>query len=84
MKLHIVVLDFRWHTVPSGRNIIEQCISVFECHCMSVCVFFLKVQWEPEPEPNQHCSQMLVKHAFTVFGLHWPLLDVRVVARQVE
>lgn len=40
MKLHIVVLDFRWHTVPSGRNIIEQRISVFECHCMSVCVFF--------------------------------------------
>lgn len=49
-----------------------------------LCVFFLKVQWEPEPEPNQHCSQMLVKHALTVFGLHWPLLDVRVVARQVE
>ena len=44
----------------------------------------MKVQWDPEPEPNQHCSQMLVKHAFTVFGLHLPLLDVHVVARQVE
>nr|XP_046231822.1 cholesterol 7-desaturase nvd [Scatophagus argus] len=42
-----------------------------------------KVQWESESEPNQHCSQMLVKHSFTVFGLHWPLLDVHVVARQV-
>ncbi|KAM9338693.1 cholesterol 7-desaturase nvd [Symphorus nematophorus] len=42
-----------------------------------------KAQWEPESAPNQHCSQMLVKHAFTVFGLHWPLLDVHVVARQV-
>lgn len=26
---------------------------------------------------------MLVKHALTVFGRHWPLLDVNVVARQV-
>ncbi|XP_029301014.1 cholesterol 7-desaturase [Cottoperca gobio] len=42
-----------------------------------------KVQWKPESEPNKHCSQMLVKHALTVFGCHWPLLDVRVVARQV-
>ncbi|XP_051269067.1 cholesterol 7-desaturase nvd isoform X1 [Dicentrarchus labrax] len=42
-----------------------------------------KVQWEPEAEPNKHCSQMLVKHAFTVFGLHWPMLDVHVVARQI-
>ncbi|XP_077944358.1 cholesterol 7-desaturase nvd isoform X3 [Gasterosteus aculeatus] len=43
-----------------------------------------KVQWEPEPEPNKHCSQMSVKHALTVFGCHCPLLDVRVVARQFE
>ncbi|CAN9504827.1 unnamed protein product [Ophioblennius macclurei] len=42
-----------------------------------------KVQWEPESEPNKHCSRMLVKHALTVFGCHWPLLDVHVVARQV-
>ncbi|XP_026153866.1 cholesterol 7-desaturase [Mastacembelus armatus] len=42
-----------------------------------------KVHWEPEPEPNKHCSQMLMKHSLTVFGRHWPLLDVHVVARQV-
>ncbi|KAM8828909.1 cholesterol 7-desaturase nvd isoform 2-T2 [Spinachia spinachia] len=42
-----------------------------------------KVEWEPESEPNKHCSQMSVKHALTVFGCHCPLLDVRVVARQV-
>ncbi|XP_030005532.1 cholesterol 7-desaturase [Sphaeramia orbicularis] len=42
-----------------------------------------KVQWEPEPEPNRHCSRMLVKHALTLFGIHWHLLDVNVVARQV-
>ncbi|XP_041826125.1 cholesterol 7-desaturase nvd [Melanotaenia boesemani] len=42
-----------------------------------------KVQWEPESEPNKHCSQMMLKHALTVFGYHWPVLDVHVVARQV-
>ncbi|KAG5272824.1 hypothetical protein AALO_G00169690 [Alosa alosa] len=42
-----------------------------------------KVEWKPEPEPNKHCSQMLVKHALTVFGRRWPLLDLDVVARQV-
>ncbi|TKS84200.1 Cholesterol 7-desaturase [Collichthys lucidus] len=42
-----------------------------------------KAQWEPESEPNQHCSQMLVNHVFKVFGHDWHLLDVHVVARQV-
>ncbi|KAM6902304.1 cholesterol 7-desaturase nvd [Xenentodon cancila] len=42
-----------------------------------------KVQWEPEPEPNEHCSQMVLKHVLTVFGWHWPLLDLHCVARQV-
>ncbi|XP_066569444.1 cholesterol 7-desaturase nvd [Amia ocellicauda] len=42
-----------------------------------------KVDWMPEPEPNRHCSQMLVKHSLTVFGRRWPLLDLDVVARQV-
>uniref|UniRef100_UPI0037E9C0E0 cholesterol 7-desaturase nvd n=1 Tax=Semicossyphus pulcher TaxID=241346 RepID=UPI0037E9C0E0 len=42
-----------------------------------------KAHWEPEAEPNKHCSKMLVKHAITVFGHHWSLLDVDVVARQV-
>lgn len=27
---------------------------------------------------------MFVKHALRVFGCHWPLLDVSVVARQVQ
>lgn len=42
-----------------------------------------KAQWIPESEPNKHCSQMLVKHALTIFGYHWSILDVDVVARQV-
>ncbi|CAJ1070927.1 cholesterol 7-desaturase [Xyrichtys novacula] len=42
-----------------------------------------KAQWEPESEPNKHCSRMLVNHAITVFGRHWSLLDMDVVARQV-
>lgn len=48
-----------------------------------MCVLF-KAQWEPESEPNQHCSQMLVNHVFKVFGHDWHLLDVHVVARQVK
>lgn len=51
---------------------------------LCVCLCLVKVRWEPEPEPNQHCSNMFVKHALTVFGLHWSLLDVNVVARQVQ
>lgn len=43
-----------------------------------------KVRWEPEPEPNQHCSQMFVSHSLTMFGLRCSLLDVHVVARQVN
>ncbi|KAG8539925.1 hypothetical protein GDO81_020114 [Engystomops pustulosus] len=42
-----------------------------------------KVRWEPEPPPNKHCSQMFVQHASLVFGKHFSLLDVDVVARQV-
>ncbi|XP_053736840.1 cholesterol 7-desaturase nvd [Synchiropus splendidus] len=42
-----------------------------------------KAQWEPEQEPNKHCSQMLVKHALYLFGVHFSLLDVHVVARQI-
>jgi len=57
--------------------------------CLNVSVgsllgFLFKVQWEPELEPNKHCSQMAIKHTLTVFGYHWPLLDVHVVARQVQ
>ncbi|CAG5867225.1 unnamed protein product, partial [Menidia menidia] len=44
---------------------------------------YWEAHWEPELEPNTHCSQMVIKHTLTVFGWHWPLLDLRVVARQV-
>uniref|UniRef100_A0A8D0AUF5 cholesterol 7-desaturase n=1 Tax=Salvator merianae TaxID=96440 RepID=A0A8D0AUF5_SALMN len=40
-------------------------------------------QWHPEPEPNTHCSQMLVKHKVMLCGRHFPLLDLTVSARQV-
>ncbi|XP_077479418.1 cholesterol 7-desaturase nvd [Stigmatopora argus] len=42
-----------------------------------------KAQWEPESSPNSHCSQMLLKHSLYVYGIHWPILDLHVVARQV-
>nr|XP_033816463.1 cholesterol 7-desaturase-like isoform X1 [Geotrypetes seraphini] len=42
-----------------------------------------KVQWQPEPEPNNHCSQMFLEHALTLFGKHFALLDLHVIARQV-
>ncbi|XP_078405784.1 cholesterol 7-desaturase nvd isoform X1 [Cetorhinus maximus] len=42
-----------------------------------------KVEWNPEPEPNKHCSRMQVNHTFYILGRHFSLLDVHVVARQV-
>uniref|UniRef100_A0A493TEI3 cholesterol 7-desaturase n=1 Tax=Anas platyrhynchos platyrhynchos TaxID=8840 RepID=A0A493TEI3_ANAPP len=42
-----------------------------------------KAEWQPEPEPNQHCSRMLLQHTATVFGKRFPLLDLSVSARQV-
>ncbi|XP_061555132.1 cholesterol 7-desaturase nvd isoform X2 [Phycodurus eques] len=42
-----------------------------------------KAQWAPESFPNNHCSQMLVKHSLYLFGRHWPVLDLHIVARQV-
>ncbi|XP_075041595.1 cholesterol 7-desaturase nvd-like [Mixophyes fleayi] len=42
-----------------------------------------KVQWISEPAPNQHCSQMLLQHTSLVFGKHFSILDLDVVARQV-
>uniref|UniRef100_A0A4W3J4N6 cholesterol 7-desaturase n=3 Tax=Callorhinchus milii TaxID=7868 RepID=A0A4W3J4N6_CALMI len=42
-----------------------------------------KVDWEVEPEPNKHCARMLINHTLCVFGHHFPLLDMNVVARQV-
>ncbi|XP_068104771.1 cholesterol 7-desaturase nvd-like [Hyperolius riggenbachi] len=42
-----------------------------------------KVTWEAEPAPNKHCSKMTLHHASHIFGKHFSLLDVNVVARQV-
>ncbi|XP_028664572.1 cholesterol 7-desaturase nvd [Erpetoichthys calabaricus] len=42
-----------------------------------------KVSWSPEPEPNSHCSLMLVEHTLTLFGKPFTLLDVDVKARQI-
>ncbi|KAM4696514.1 cholesterol 7-desaturase nvd-like [Rhinophrynus dorsalis] len=42
-----------------------------------------KVQWVTEPAPNKHCSQMILEHGILLFGKHFSLLDVNVVARQV-
>ncbi|XP_063792207.1 cholesterol 7-desaturase nvd-like [Pseudophryne corroboree] len=42
-----------------------------------------KVQWESEPAPNKHCSQMILQHSSLIFGKHYSILDLDVVARQV-
>ncbi|XP_069465967.1 cholesterol 7-desaturase nvd-like [Ambystoma mexicanum] len=42
-----------------------------------------RVQWQPEPEPNKHCSKMILEHCLFLFGKHCSLMDVHVVARQV-
>ncbi|KAM4662457.1 cholesterol 7-desaturase nvd-like [Discoglossus pictus] len=42
-----------------------------------------KVQWQSEPAPNKHCSDMNLDHAMLLFGKHCPILDVHVLARQV-
>jgi len=73
LLIHLCHLRYIW------RDFTKRLVMEIWC----VCVLF-KVQWELESEPNEHCSQMLVKHALTVFGRHWPLVDVDVVARQVR
>ncbi|XP_063001020.1 cholesterol 7-desaturase nvd-like [Elgaria multicarinata webbii] len=40
-------------------------------------------EWQPEPEPEAHCSSMHVHHSVTVFGKHVSLLDLTVSVRQV-
>ncbi|XP_015734272.1 cholesterol 7-desaturase-like [Coturnix japonica] len=42
-----------------------------------------KAEWQPEPEPHGHCSRMQLQHTATIFGKHFPLLDLSVSARQV-
>ncbi|XP_060106592.1 cholesterol 7-desaturase nvd-like [Heteronotia binoei] len=42
-----------------------------------------KADWQPDAEPNTHCSCMTVKHSLTIFGKHLPILDVTVLAKQI-
>ncbi|NXT87576.1 DAF36 desaturase, partial [Anhinga rufa] len=42
-----------------------------------------KAEWQPEPEPNEHCSRMLIQHTTTIFRKHVSLMDLTVSARQV-
>ncbi|KFW93402.1 Cholesterol desaturase daf-36, partial [Phalacrocorax carbo] len=42
-----------------------------------------KAEWWPEPEPNEHCSQLLIQHTTTIFKKHFSLMDLTVSARQV-
>ncbi|XP_049594255.1 cholesterol 7-desaturase nvd isoform X2 [Syngnathus scovelli] len=42
-----------------------------------------EAQWEAESAPNNHCSQMLVKHCLYLFGYHLRVLDLHIVARQI-
>ncbi|XP_015278578.1 PREDICTED: cholesterol 7-desaturase-like [Gekko japonicus] len=41
-----------------------------------------KADWQPDPEPDTHCSCMTVKHYITIFGKHLPIMDVTVLAKQ--
>ncbi|KFW82759.1 Cholesterol desaturase daf-36, partial [Manacus vitellinus] len=42
-----------------------------------------KAEWQPEPEPNAHCSRLLLQHSATIFGKRLSLMDLTVSARQV-
>ncbi|NWU08083.1 DAF36 desaturase, partial [Cephalopterus ornatus] len=42
-----------------------------------------KAEWQPEPEPNEHCSRLLLQHSATIFGKRLCLMDLTVSARQV-
>lgn len=86
---------FKWVNVKGGLRTAYDNTTAKSCCIISKVLLILfvwitwstcslKVQWEPESEPNQHCSQMFVKHSLTVFGLHFALLDIHVVARQVK
>uniref|UniRef100_A0ACB8EZM6 Uncharacterized protein n=1 Tax=Sphaerodactylus townsendi TaxID=933632 RepID=A0ACB8EZM6_9SAUR len=46
---------------------------------------FMKHHWKAEwqPEPDMHCSCLIVKHSLTIFGKHFPLLDMMISARQI-
>ncbi|NWQ80494.1 DAF36 desaturase, partial [Columbina picui] len=43
----------------------------------------LQGEWCPEPEPNAHCSQLVLVHSTSIFGKHISGLDLKVSVRQV-
>ncbi|XP_034292209.1 cholesterol 7-desaturase nvd-like isoform X1 [Pantherophis guttatus] len=42
-----------------------------------------EAEWQPEPEPNGHCSVMLLTHHVLLFGKPIAFLDLHVSARQI-
>ncbi|XP_013921760.1 PREDICTED: cholesterol desaturase daf-36-like [Thamnophis sirtalis] len=42
-----------------------------------------EAEWQPEPEPNRHCSVLLLTHHVLLFGKHIACLDLHVKATQV-
>ncbi|XP_039200866.1 cholesterol 7-desaturase nvd-like isoform X6 [Crotalus tigris] len=42
-----------------------------------------EAEWQPEPEPNGHCSVMILTHHVLLFGKPITSLDLHVSARQV-
>lgn len=43
-----------------------------------------QAKWQPEPEPNGHCSFVLLTHHMLLFGKPIASLDLHVSARQVR
>nr|XP_060613230.1 cholesterol 7-desaturase nvd-like [Anolis sagrei ordinatus] len=44
---------------------------------------YWQAQWQPEPEPEAHCSKLFMKHYVTVFGKRLRLLDLTLHVKQV-
>ncbi|XP_061460445.1 cholesterol 7-desaturase nvd-like [Rhineura floridana] len=42
-----------------------------------------QAEWQPDPEPNTHCSFLHLNHRLTIFGKHFRLMDLSVSAKQV-
>ncbi|XP_077161289.1 cholesterol 7-desaturase nvd-like isoform X2 [Paroedura picta] len=42
-----------------------------------------KAEWQPDPEPDTHCSRMTVKHSATLFGKHLPFMDLVISVKQI-
>ncbi|XP_026568371.1 cholesterol 7-desaturase-like [Pseudonaja textilis] len=52
-------------------------------HCWAFFRHTWEAEWQPEPEPNGHCSVMLLTHHVAFFGKPVPFLDLHVTARQI-